>query len=59
MDFDLLMYKDCVQVRIMLFCLRNFYLMVIMVEKDRFLFSYFLDEIGIYIIEIIINGRYI
>lgn len=43
----------------MLFWLRNIYLMVIVVEKERFLFSYFLDEIGIYIIEIIINGKYI
>ncbi|XP_068759536.1 tripartite motif-containing protein 2-like [Montipora capricornis] len=58
-DLDPSMYKDCAQVRIMSLRSRNLHSMVITAEKDRFLFSYFPDEIGTYTIEIIINGRYI
>lgn len=58
-DLDPSMHKDCAQVRIMSPRSRNLHSMVITAEKDRFLFSYFPDEIGTYTIEIIINGRYI
>lgn len=50
-DFGPSMHKDCAQVRIVSPCSRNLHSMVITAEKERFLFSYFPDEVGTYTID--------
>lgn len=59
LDFAPSMLKNFAQVRIMSPLSMNLHSFDIVAKKGRFFFHFFLEEIGTYTIQIIINGRYV